>query len=144
MPGGDCHIAFVVCWLPRAFYYLFYLFDRPDLVTLLLRKLSVTFLLFQSSTNPFIYSFYRREFRQAVKILIKCQWVNRSASSFIKRLRHRAISVNCLCVKCSETIKKSYFEWLWIMKKATLNDYAFCKSRFPNSCNILWNKMFQH
>lgn len=66
-------LTFVVCWLPRAFYYLFYLFDRPDLVTLLLRKLSVTFLLFQSSTNPFIYSFYRREFRQAVKILIKCQ-----------------------------------------------------------------------
>ena len=66
-------VAFVVCWLPRAFYYIFYLFNRPDLVTPLLRKMSVTFLLFQSSTNPLIYSFYRREFRQAVRILIKCQ-----------------------------------------------------------------------
>lgn len=66
-------VAFVVCWLPRAFYYFFYLINRPELVTPLLRKLSVTFLLFQSSTNPLIYSFYRREFRQAVKILIKCQ-----------------------------------------------------------------------
>ena len=30
------------------------------------------------------------------------------------------------------------------MKKATLNDYAFWKSRFPNPCNILGNKMFEH
>lgn len=66
-------VAFVVCWLPRAVYYFFYLFNHPELVTPLLRKLSVTFLLFQSSTNSLIYSFYRREFRQAVRILIKCQ-----------------------------------------------------------------------
>lgn len=66
-------IAFVVCWLPRAFYYFFYLFDHPELVTPFLRKISVSFLLFQSSTNPLIYSFYRREFRQAVKTLIKCR-----------------------------------------------------------------------
>ncbi|XP_068674697.1 D(1) dopamine receptor-like [Montipora foliosa] len=66
-------ITFVFCWIPRAFYYIFYLFNRPELVTPLLRKLSVTFLLFQSSTNPLIYSFYRREFGQALKILIKCQ-----------------------------------------------------------------------
>ena len=66
-------IAFVVCWLPRAFYYFFYLFNHPELVTPFLRKISVSFLLFQSSTNPFIYSFYRREFRQAVKTLIKCR-----------------------------------------------------------------------
>ena len=66
-------IAFVVCWLPRAFYYFFYLFNHPELVTPFLRKISVTFLLFQSSTNPLIYSFYRREFRQAVRTLIKCQ-----------------------------------------------------------------------
>lgn len=66
-------VTFVVCWLPRAVYNLFYLFNRPELVTPLLLKMSVTFLLFQSSTNPLIYSFYRREFRRAIKILIKCQ-----------------------------------------------------------------------
>ena len=66
-------LTFVVCWLPRAFYYFFYLFNRPEWASPLLHKLSVTFLLLQSSTNPFIYSFYRREFRQAVKALIKCQ-----------------------------------------------------------------------
>lgn len=65
-------ITFVVCWLPRGFYYFFYLINQPELVTPLLRKMSVTFLLFQSSTNPLIYSFYRREFRQAIKTLIKC------------------------------------------------------------------------
>ena len=66
-------VVFVVCWLPRAFYYFFYLFNQPELVTPFLRKISVTFLLLQSSTNPLIYCFYRREFRQAVKTLIKCQ-----------------------------------------------------------------------
>ena len=65
-------ITFVVCWLPRNFYYFFYLFNHPELVTPLLSKISVTFLLFQSSTNPLIYCFYRREFRQAVRTLIKC------------------------------------------------------------------------
>ena len=65
-------VTFVLCWLPRGFYYFFYLVSQPKLVTPLLRKMSVTFLLFQSSTNPLIYSFYRREFRQAVKTLIKC------------------------------------------------------------------------
>lgn len=66
-------ITFVICWLPRNFYYFFYLFNHPELVTPFLSKISVTFLLFQSSTNPLIYCFYRREFRQAFRTLIKCQ-----------------------------------------------------------------------
>ncbi|XP_022790870.1 melanopsin-like [Stylophora pistillata] len=65
-------VFFVVCWLPRTVYYSFYLFNRPELVTPILRKISITFLLLQSSTNPLIYCFYRKEFRRAVKTLIKC------------------------------------------------------------------------
>ena len=66
-------IIFIVCWLPRAFYFFLHLFDQSELVTPLLLKMSVTFVLFQSSTNPLIYSFCRREFRRALKLLMKCQ-----------------------------------------------------------------------
>ena len=66
-------ITFVVCWLPRVFYFFLHLFDQSELATPLLLKMSVTLVLFQSSTNPLIYSFYRREFRRALKLLMKCQ-----------------------------------------------------------------------
>lgn len=63
--------VFVLCWIPRAFYQQCRLFDRRDLVNPLLIKLSLFFLFLQSSLNPFIYSFYRSEFRRAALKLMK-------------------------------------------------------------------------
>ena len=59
-------LIFIVCWIPRAFYNFSHVFGRPDLVSPLLVKLSLLFLFLQSSVNPFIYSFYRDDFRKAL------------------------------------------------------------------------------
>jgi hypothetical protein len=61
---------FVVCWLPRGTYFMLRLFQRLDLAGPVLVKLSITFLLFQSSLNPIIYSFFRAEFRHTAKRLL--------------------------------------------------------------------------
>ncbi|XP_020620759.1 adenosine receptor A1-like [Orbicella faveolata] len=53
----------VLCWLPRVFHNISLLFPREDLVSPILIQLSLFFLFLQSSLNPFIYSFYRAEFR---------------------------------------------------------------------------------
>ena len=58
-------LIFIICWIPRAFYNFSHVFGRPDLVSPLLGKLSLFFLFLQSSVNPLIYSFYRKDFRQA-------------------------------------------------------------------------------
>lgn len=65
-------LVFVLSWIPRSVYNFAYVFGRADLVTPLLVKLSMFFLLLQSCVNPFIYSFYRADFRQAAKRLLKC------------------------------------------------------------------------
>lgn len=65
-------LVFVLSWIPRSFYNFAYVFGRADLVTPLLVKISMFFLLLQSCVNPFIYSFYRADFRQAAKRLLKC------------------------------------------------------------------------
>ena len=49
------------------------MFRGLDLVSPMLIKLSLFFLFLQSSLNPFIYSFYRAEFRQAALRLLRCQ-----------------------------------------------------------------------
>lgn len=66
-------LAYILCWLPRIFYNFCFLFRRADLVSPLLIQLSLFFLFLQSSLNPFIYSFYRVEFRQATVRLLRCQ-----------------------------------------------------------------------
>ena len=66
-------LVYIICWLPRIFYNFCFLFRRVDLVRPLLIKLSLSFLFLQSSLNPFIYSFYRVEFRQAALRLMRCQ-----------------------------------------------------------------------
>lgn len=63
-------VLFVICWLPRGTYILLRLFDKAEFGGLLLVKLSVTFLLFQSSLNPIVYSFFRSEFRQTARRLL--------------------------------------------------------------------------
>lgn len=64
-------LIFIISWLPRAFLNLCNLFGRRDLTTPLLVKFSLFFLFFQSSVNPFIYSFFRNDFRQAARRLLK-------------------------------------------------------------------------
>lgn len=63
---------FVVSWIPRISFNIQYLVsgDTHEIDTLL-QKLSMFFLLMQSSVNPFIYSFYRADFRQAVARLLR-------------------------------------------------------------------------
>lgn len=66
-------LVYILCWLPRIFYNFCFLFRRGHLVSPLLIQLSLFFLFLQSSLNPFIYSFYRVEFRQAAIRLMRCQ-----------------------------------------------------------------------
>ena len=67
-------LIFLVCWFPRCllnFLLLFEMLHKKGL--LLLEKISLVFLFIQSSVNPFLYSFYRRDFRQAARSLLR-QW----------------------------------------------------------------------
>lgn len=64
-------LIFIISWIPRSFLNLCNLFGRRDLTSPLLVKLSLFFLFFQSSVNPFIYSFFRNDFRQAARRLLK-------------------------------------------------------------------------
>ena len=63
--------VFLVCWLPRIVYNISYIIKPPGLTSPLFLKLAFFFIFLQSSTNPFIYSFYRSEFRTAALRLIK-------------------------------------------------------------------------
>ncbi|XP_068674166.1 adenosine receptor A2a-like [Montipora foliosa] len=63
-------LVFVLSWIPRSVYNFGFVFGNGDLVTPLLVKLSMLFLLLQSCANPFIYSFYRADFRQAARQLL--------------------------------------------------------------------------
>ncbi|XP_022790806.1 adenosine receptor A2a-like [Stylophora pistillata] len=64
-------LVFVLSWVPRSIYNFAFVFGGAALVTPLLVKLSMFFLLLQSCVNPFIYSFYRTDFRQAARRLFK-------------------------------------------------------------------------
>lgn len=64
---------FLLSWLPLAFTNFSTVFGRPDLVTTTLNEVAWLLLFFQSSANPFIYSFFRSEFRQAAFKLICCK-----------------------------------------------------------------------
>ena len=61
---------FLFSWLPLAFVNFSFAFGRADLVGDVLVKIAWLCLFVQSSTNPFIYSFYRSDFRQAGLALI--------------------------------------------------------------------------
>ena len=66
-------IVFVVSWIPRGSHNIQYKL-KGDLgeVNTLLQKISMFFFILQSSVNPFIYSFYRADFRKAVVKLLRC------------------------------------------------------------------------
>ncbi|XP_031571641.1 D(1)-like dopamine receptor [Actinia tenebrosa] len=63
--------VFFACWLPRIVYNFFFLAKTPHLATTPFIKVSMFFLLLQSTVNPIIYSFYRQEFRQAALGLLR-------------------------------------------------------------------------
>lgn len=65
--------VFVVSWIPRISFNIQYLI-RGDIgqINTLLQKLSIFFFIVQSSVNPFIYSFYRADIRQAAIKLLSC------------------------------------------------------------------------
>ena len=60
---------FVAAWFSRAFYNISRLGGMPDKPVL--TKISLFLLFLQSSVNPFIYSFYRNDFRRASWALLK-------------------------------------------------------------------------
>lgn len=62
---------FVMCWFPRGLYNIFRLFGKEE--GPLLRELSLFFLFVQSAINPFVYSFYRTDFRRALVRLLRCR-----------------------------------------------------------------------
>ena len=64
---------FVICWLPRCIYIIYNVTELGGLADVLFFKLSFTFLFFQSSVNPIIYSFYRSDFRLAALRLLGCR-----------------------------------------------------------------------
>ena len=70
--------VFMICWLPRIVYNLSYIIKPPGLASPLFFRLAFFCLFLQSSANPFIYSFYRSEFRRAAFKLVK--WRSRSES----------------------------------------------------------------
>lgn len=70
--------VFMICWLPRIVYNLNYIIKPPGFASPLYFRLAFFCLFLQSSANPFIYSFYRSEFRRAALRLVR--WRNRSAS----------------------------------------------------------------
>ena len=80
-------LVYILCWLPRIFYNFCFLFGGIDLVSAMLIKLSLFFLFLQSSLNPFIYSFYRVEFRQAALRLMR--WRNPPNDRFVFRFSSR-------------------------------------------------------
>lgn len=62
--------VFLFSWLPLAFVNFSFVFGRADLVGDVLVKIAWLCLFVQSSANPFIYSFYRSDFRRAGLALI--------------------------------------------------------------------------
>lgn len=60
-------LAYVIAWLPRIAFNLYFLFGKPESV--LLMRVSLLFLFVQSTLDPFIYSYYRSDFRIALKKL---------------------------------------------------------------------------
>ena len=63
-------LIFVLCWLPRAYYNVARLLSEGE--GPLLNKLSLFLLFVQSAVNPFVYTFYRADFRTAAVRLLRC------------------------------------------------------------------------
>jgi hypothetical protein len=60
-------LAYVIAWLPRIAFNVYFLFGKPE--DPLLMRISLLFLFVQSTIDPFIYTYYRSDFRCALKRL---------------------------------------------------------------------------
>lgn len=86
-------LVFVLCWLPRAVYNFSFIINPPGLTSPLFFRICFLFLFLQSSLNPFIYWFYRDEFRQAAfQLLKRCRCIQRagSARSALRTVSYRS------------------------------------------------------
>lgn len=64
-------LIFVLSWIPRGYYNIARLLGNGE--SPLLHKLSLLFLFIQSAGNPFVYTFYRSDFRRAAVKLVSCR-----------------------------------------------------------------------
>lgn len=87
-------LIFLVSWFPRVLLNVMFVLKIHHTAGLkLLEKISFVFLFLQSSINPFLYSFYRKDFRQAAKNLLKYIAPNRLSFLRLCRVRNR----NAVC-----------------------------------------------
>lgn len=71
-------LVYIIAWLPRIAYNMLNLFEKQENPVWM--KVSLLFLFFQSLLDPFIYSYYRSDFRSAVKRLLyktRCDKLNK-------------------------------------------------------------------
>ena len=65
-------LIFIGCWIPRSLFNFVKAFEIETGIDIrTLDKISLAFILVQSLANPHVYSFYRSDFRQAAKRVLK-------------------------------------------------------------------------
>lgn len=86
-------LIFLVSWFPRSLLNFLFLAKIHHIDCLkLLEKISLIFLFFQSSINPLLYSFYRRDFRQAAKRLFKRMVPFKHRTSWFIQVESRGVA----------------------------------------------------
>ena len=86
-------LIFLVSWFPRSLLNFLYLTKIHHIEGLkLLEKISLVFLFFQSSINPLLYSFYRRDFRLAAKSLFKRMIRFKRRTSWVIRVENASVA----------------------------------------------------
>ena len=86
-------LIFLVSWFPRFVLNFMFLFNIHHMEGLkLLEKVSLVFLFVQSSINPLLYSFYRRDFRQAAENLLKRMLPFKDSSSWFSEDGQRSVA----------------------------------------------------
>ena len=86
-------LIFLVSWFPRSLLNFLYLSKIHHIEGLkLLEKISLVFLFFQSSINPLLYSFYRRDFRLAAKSLFKRMIPFKRRTSWVIRVENASVT----------------------------------------------------
>ena len=77
-------LTFIISWLPKTVHNFSYVVDPPNpiLSSPLFFRICFLFLFVQSSFNPFIYTFYRAQFRKAARRLLRRGVAKPSRSNF--------------------------------------------------------------
>lgn len=103
-------LVFMVCWVPRTVYNFSFIVDPPGLASPLFFRICFLFLFIQSSLNPFIYWFYRTEFRKAAFSLLRWRLVTKRAESMTSTPRTQSF--------LAETAKVATVELMRFRKKS--------------------------